>query len=234
MAAKKITSGLFRSKEFSLLPKAVQSLGRTALHSIEWGICDHIDDVDYDAIEQMVQECVDLAGSKVDDSWMFFLYSQVIENYDDLNKRWPWPVVRHNGSLWTRSIYGRLFGSVAVWRLDLATRAVARDDWRSAMNELALAGSALHFAGTGEGQDDRNINHADRHGRGAKSRWSNDPTQLAKHHMRAEWSRWQQDRSLFKYPRDYRSAMLTRFPNVADGTLKNWMSAWGKERKSSL
>ena len=67
----------------------------------------------------------------------------------------------------------------------------------------------------------------------ANERLRRDPKQVEKREMNAEWKRWQHDRSLYKYPRDYRKAMLNRFPTTVDGSLKNWMSRWAKEQKKS-
>lgn len=63
----------------------------------------------------------------------------------------------------------------------------------------------------------------------ANKRWKSDPTQTMKQQIRAEWEKWQMDRSTYRLPRDFRRAMLNRFPEAVDGTLKNWMSEWGKE-----
>ena len=62
-----------------------------------------------------------------------------------------------------------------------------------------------------------------------KKRWEGDKTQDMKKAIRAEWDAWQADRSRYRYPRDFRRAMMLRFHEAVDGTMKNWMSEWGRE-----
>jgi hypothetical protein len=63
---------------------------------------------------------------------------------------------------------------------------------------------------------------------GARRRWDSHPTQKAKAEIHEKWKLWQGDRSKYRYPRDFRRAMLLEFPETVDGTLKNWMGEWGK------
>lgn len=63
---------------------------------------------------------------------------------------------------------------------------------------------------------------------GGAARWASDPTQTIKFAIYEEWKKWQMDRSLYRYPRDFRRAMQIRFPGAEDGTMKNWLSDWGK------
>lgn len=63
-----------------------------------------------------------------------------------------------------------------------------------------------------------------------RQRWEGSPTQKMQAEALDEYKRWQLDRSLYRYPRDFRREMQRRFPEIVDGTLKNWMSAWGKEQ----
>jgi hypothetical protein len=65
----------------------------------------------------------------------------------------------------------------------------------------------------------------------SRRRWQFDPTQKIKDAVLDEWKRWQLHRSLYRYPRDFRREMQLRFPSIVDGTLKNWMSSWGKTKQ---
>lgn len=65
---------------------------------------------------------------------------------------------------------------------------------------------------------------------GARRRWESHPTQKAKAEIHEEWKLWQGNRSKYRYPRDFRRAMMLKFPETVDGTLKNWMGEWGKNR----
>lgn len=65
-----------------------------------------------------------------------------------------------------------------------------------------------------------------------EGRWANDPTQVMKRQIKPEWEKWQANRALYKRPRDFRQAMIRQHPTVVDGSLKNWMSDWEKERQS--
>lgn len=64
---------------------------------------------------------------------------------------------------------------------------------------------------------------------GGKAKAANAATAPAKSAIKAEWDAWQADRSKYKYPRDFRRAMTLKFPDAVDGTLKNWMSEWGRK-----
>lgn len=62
----------------------------------------------------------------------------------------------------------------------------------------------------------------------AFSRWAREPVSEMRREIFNEWGRWQKNRSLYRYPRDFRREMQLKFPDLVDGTLKNWMSAWGR------
>lgn len=70
----------------------------------------------------------------------------------------------------------------------------------------------------------------DARSKGAAVKLARDPTQLMKMAIKVEWKAWQSDRGLFRYPRDFRREMLLKYPDAVDGTLKNWMSGWGREK----
>lgn len=234
--AKKITLDRIRTAQIWQLPKHVTHLATRALFVVDWGTgrsaAENHKKADFDTIEAMVNECVaNVRTGRVDEVWMLVLLQVLIDSQDDLNRRWPWPAINLDGRLHTRTIFGRMFGSVALWRIDLAMGALAQGKHESALNEIALAGIALHFAGSTEADNIAERQHAAPRKEGARVRWLKDPTQLQKQHMRAEWDRWQSDRGLYRYPKDFRLAMLNRFPEAVDGTLKNWMSDWAKGTK---
>ena len=66
-----------------------------------------------------------------------------------------------------------------------------------------------------------------------KARWARDPTQAAKRAIEAEWKAWQAARATYRTPKDFRIAMLCMYPAAEDGTLRNWLSQWGKAAKES-
>lgn len=65
--------------------------------------------------------------------------------------------------------------------------------------------------------------------RAAEVRWSTDPSQVTKASVHEEFRAWRTNPRLYRQPRDFRRAMQLRFPDLVDGTLKNWMSQWGRE-----
>lgn len=65
---------------------------------------------------------------------------------------------------------------------------------------------------------------------GGKAAAAKNPAHAMKPAIRAEWEEWQNDRSKYRWPRDFRRAMMLKFPDAVDGTLKNWMSEWGRKR----
>lgn len=87
----------------------------------------------------------------------------------------------------------------------------------------SLAGSASEVSGVVVSSVRRGSAKA-----AASARWDNDPTRAMWAEIREEWVRWQEDRKLYRYPRDFRRAMQLKFPELVDGTLKNRMSKWGR------
>jgi hypothetical protein len=152
----KIDLSLFRSDAFSELPKSMQELGLRALNAA-LGTAEPIPnyrDADYAAIKAMVHECVRLVGRHVNGfGWLMILPLCIAKNREALNQRWPYPATLPNGSEKKRSIEGKLFASVAVWRFDIAMRAIGDNDHELAMNEVALSGLALHLSGAFTGVD---------------------------------------------------------------------------------
>lgn len=63
-------------------------------------------------------------------------------------------------------------------------------------------------------------------------RWNDDPTQIMKRKIKSEWENWQANRALYRRPGDFRQEMIRQHPTIVDGTLKNWMTKWGRERLS--
>lgn len=62
----------------------------------------------------------------------------------------------------------------------------------------------------------------------ASKRWEQDPTQTMKLSIYEEWQRWNGNRKGMPRPQDFRREMALRHPTLIDGTLKNWMSEWGR------
>lgn len=227
----------FASDAFFKLPKNVQQLGARALWMIDWGP-GYKSNVDiwkrakYETIQGLLRECQTLAPGKPNgDDWLLWLYWKIIDNKDALDRRWPWPVGQsESGRVITRTIYGRLFASVTVWRINQALRAIGKQNHTLAVDEIAFAGLALNYAGHADATEEERLTQSFRHQKGAVARWAGDPSQLTKQRILEEWVRWQNDRSLYKYPRDFRRAMQLKFPEAVDGTLKNWMSEWTQTR----
>jgi hypothetical protein len=152
---KTIDLSLIRSDAVAQLPASAQELCMRALDAIDWGSGNravNLKAADYDTITEMVRECIKLAGGNINGNlWMMVLAMRIYENRDALNMRWPYPVAHCDDHAYTRSIAGRMFACVAVWRLELATRAIKDGDLMKAIDEIALAGLALHFGGVFEG-----------------------------------------------------------------------------------
>jgi hypothetical protein len=121
----------------------------------------------------------------------------------------------------------RLMSAFALWLIELSLRAREAGDLEESFSQVGYAAVAMTYGGWGTGGGMRSDRHAWTKAQGANARWDNDPSQNIKFSIYDEWKRWQADRSLYRRPRDFRTAMLVRFPEAVDGTLRNWMSAWG-------
>lgn len=133
---------------------------------------------------------------------------------------------------------GRLYGAFVLAQCYAATKYGADEGWFStnggfhAMQAAEAFGIAKLLANDGTTLASVVVEgHNSSRGRElALQRWKVDPTHEIKSGIRIEWERWQRDRSLYRYPRDFRRAMTLKFPEAVDGTIKNWMSAWGREK----
>ncbi len=126
----------------------------------------------------------------------------------------------------------RLLAAFGVFCCERALDAETRRNIGTIIEMYAAAGVLLGHANyllgcmTEKGLGDSRYKRPMREG--ARRRWDAHPTQKAKGAIQEEWKLWQGDRSTYRYPRDFRRAMMTKFPETVDGTLKNWMSEWGR------
>ncbi len=114
----------------------------------------------------------------------------------------------------------------ALWRMD---QAMTGDQTQMKIIEaIAIAGMILAELYADLGADAGKARSGEY---AASERWANAPTTPMREAILKEWQKWQLDRAKYRYPRDFRRAMLNKHPDAVDGTLKNWMSVWGRERK---
>lgn len=228
----RVRNGLFNSADYRLLPSAAQHLAFCALRRMQWHVTNPRRSVNYDLINVMIEECIALAGPKVDDTWLLVLYAKVIEREAELSEKWFHPVVQYNGRSMTRSIYGRLFAGAALWRVELAVQAIKANDLHRALNEIAYAGEALFFAGIGEGHSEMKLDHSDVRRKAAAVKLARDPKAVAMTSIRDEWERWQRREVSYRSDADFGRKMHIRHPElVSDRSIAQRAAAWRKEWK---